>query len=147
MGQLVADVNTMREKMHEGHPNRSALFDLKHDAGGMVDIEFIVQCLVLAHSHAHPDLTRNLGNIALLRMAGELGLIPADLAGAVADAYRTYRRLQHRLRLDGLEHARVDPQSVAAERRHVQALWQLVLRPRAGPSNDAKIGTPATHTP
>jgi glutamine synthetase adenylyltransferase len=65
----------------------------------MVDIEFIVQYLVLAHSHAHPDLTRNLGNIALLRMAGELGLIPAELAGAVADAYRTYRGVQHRLRL------------------------------------------------
>ena len=146
IGQLVADVNTMRDRMHEGHPNRSALFDLKHDAGGMVDIEFIVQCLVLAHSHAHPGLTRNLGNIALLRMAGELGLIPAELAGAVADAYRTYRRLQHRLRLDGHEHARVDPQSVAAERGHVQVLWQLVLRPQVDPANDARIGTPALRT-
>jgi [glutamine synthetase] adenylyltransferase / [glutamine synthetase]-adenylyl-L-tyrosine phosphorylase len=48
---LVADVLAMRQKMHDGHPNRSALFDLKHDRGGMVDIEFIVQTLVLLHSH------------------------------------------------------------------------------------------------
>jgi [glutamine synthetase] adenylyltransferase / [glutamine synthetase]-adenylyl-L-tyrosine phosphorylase len=134
--QLVADINAMRAKMHDGHPNRSALFDLKHDTGGMVDIEFIVQCLVLAHSRAHPDLTQNLGNIALLRMAGDLGLIPPDLAGLVADAYRTYRREQHRLRLDGNEHARVDPQTVAREREHVQALWALVLQP-AGPATAA----------
>jgi glutamate-ammonia-ligase adenylyltransferase len=128
---LVADVKDMRAKMHAGHPNRSALFDLKHDRGGMVDIEFIVQTLVLAHSHAHPELTRNLGNIALLRIAGELGLIPVELAAAVGDAYRTYRREQHRLRLDGLAHARLDPALLAAERDRVEALWQRVLGAKA----------------
>ena len=140
--QLITDINAMRAKMHKGHPNRSALFDLKHDAGGMVDIEFIVQCLVLAHSHAHPELTRNLGNIALLRIAGDLGLIPADLAGAVADAYRTYRRAQHRLRLDGNEHARLDPHTVAREREHVQGLWALVLQAEGSGANDGRIGGP-----
>ena len=131
MPPLVEDVNAMREKMHAGHPNKTALFDLKHDPGGMVDIEFIVQTLILAHSHAHPELTRNLGNIALLRMAGELGLIPSGLAQAAADAYRAYRREQHRLRLDGLAHARVEPALLAAERAQVQELWRLVLGERA----------------
>jgi glutamate-ammonia-ligase adenylyltransferase len=75
--------------MHDGHPNRTPLFDLKHDTGGMVDIEFIVQHLVLAESVHHPALTQNLGNIALLRIAGELGLIPRELALCAGDAYRT----------------------------------------------------------
>ena len=68
--RLRADVLTMRQKMLDGHPNRSELFDVKHDRGGMVDIEFCVQYLVLAHAHAQPRLLGNLGNIALLRIAG-----------------------------------------------------------------------------
>ena len=56
---LRTDVLEMRRKMLDGHPNTSALFDLKHDRGGMVDIEFIVQYLVLAHAHARPELIRN----------------------------------------------------------------------------------------
>ncbi len=135
---LAADIAAMRVRMHDGHPNNSALFDLKHDAGGMVDIEFIVQFLVLAHSHAHPELTQNLGNIALLKIAGELGLIPADEAAGVANAYRSYRRAQHRLRLDGHEQARVDPASITDERALVQRLWDRVLPP---PAKTAEAGT------
>ena len=73
----------MRRKMLAGHPNPTPQFDLKHDPGGMVDVEFAVQYLVLAHAHEHPSLTRNAGNIALLAMCGELGLVPAA-AGAGA---------------------------------------------------------------
>ena len=124
---VATDIVAMRAKMHQGHPNRSALFDLKHDPGGMVDIEFIVQYLVLTQSDRHPELTRNLGNIALLRIASDLALIPAELAQAVADAYRDYRRAQHRLRLDGHAEARVDPASVRTQRGLVNALWHHVL--------------------
>src|SRR5690606_5683640 len=120
--KLRDDVRAMRARMREGHPNRSELFDLKHDRGGMVDIEFIVQYLVLAHSGEHPALLDNVGNIALLGRAGELGLLDAELAGRTADAYRDYRRLQHQFRLDGTT-ARVDPESVADEREAVQAAW------------------------
>jgi hypothetical protein len=55
---------------------RDTVFDLKHDPGGLVDVEFIVQYLVLGHSHAHHELTGNKGNIALLKMAADAGLIP-----------------------------------------------------------------------
>ena len=137
--QLADDIAAMRVKMHDGHPNHSTLFDLKHDTGGMVDIEFIVQYLVLAHSAQHPGLTRNLGNIALLGIAGELGLIRPDLARAVADAYRTYRRQQHRLRLDGHAQARVEPVAIERERRDVKALWALVLAVPEGAVNDDRI--------
>ncbi|MEO8752972.1 MAG: bifunctional [glutamate--ammonia ligase]-adenylyl-L-tyrosine phosphorylase/[glutamate--ammonia-ligase] adenylyltransferase [Casimicrobiaceae bacterium] len=124
---LRADVVAMRRKMHAGHPNPTRRFDLKHDAGGMVDIEFTVQYLVLAHAHAHGALTRNAGNIALLALAGELGLVPAALAASVADAYREYRRLQHKVRLTGAAHARVEPEPQAARRAAVTALWAHVF--------------------
>ena len=126
-GALAVDVVAMRRKMHAGHPNRTTLFDLKHDTGGMVDIEFTTQYLVLAHAHRHPILTRNAGNIALLGFAGELGLAPPALAAAVADAYREYRRLQHKVRLTGAAHARVDPAPQAARRAAVEALWEHVF--------------------
>jgi len=121
------EIVQMRHKVAEGHPNQTELFDLKHDRGGMVDIEFTVQYLVLLHSRAHAQLTRNAGNIALLREAGELGLIDAGLAVAVGDAYRLFRARQHQLRLDGHGHARVAPASVADQTAHVRALWRAVF--------------------
>ena len=124
---LAEGVVGMRRKMHAGHPNPTREFDLKHDAGGMVDIEFTVQYLVLAHAHRHALLTRNAGNIALLGFAGDLGLAPPPLAAAVADAYREYRRLQHKVRLTGAAHARVDPLPQAARRAAVVALWTHVF--------------------
>jgi glutamate-ammonia-ligase adenylyltransferase len=130
--QLATEVLTMRQKLLEAHPNRSGLFDLKHDRGGMVDIEFIVQHLVLAHSRAHYELTGNLGNIALLHMAGALGLVPAARARAAADAYRDYRRLQHRLRLNGAEYARVERTAVAAHVEATTALWATVFGAAGG---------------
>jgi len=125
--RLARDVLEMREKMHAAHPNRSQQFDLKHDRGGMIDLEFIVQYLVLAHAHAHPELVGNLGNIALLGIAGALGLIPAALAGECQDAYREFRRRQHALRLEGAQYARVAPQAVEDRVRAVRALWDAVF--------------------
>ena len=117
-------VSLIRQKMQAGHPNRTEQFDVKHDPGGMVDIEFIVQFLVLAHAHRHRDLTANLGNIALLKMAGGFDLIPPPLAAQAADAYREYRKLQHKVRLTGAPHARVDPAEQAERRDVVRALWE-----------------------
>jgi len=126
-GKLAAEVVEMRRRMHDGHPNPTPLFDLKHDPGGMVDIEFAVQYLVLTQASAHPGLTRNAGNIALLRLAGDLGLAPSDLTRAVADAYRDYRKQQHALRLAGARHARIDPERFAGQREAVFALWRHVF--------------------
>jgi glutamate-ammonia-ligase adenylyltransferase len=130
INQLRLEILEMRRKVHAGHPNPSADFDLKHDAGGMVDLEFIVQFLVLGYSNTYPQFIGNLGNIALLRIAGEVGLIQIEVAQAVGDAYRLLRARQHRLRLDGAEKTRVDlglePKLVWA-REVVLTLWQEIF--------------------
>jgi glutamate-ammonia-ligase adenylyltransferase len=122
--KLRDEIVAMRQKMHDGHPNKSALFDIKHDAGGMVDIEFIVQYLVLAHAHAHPELVENKGNLALLQRAADAGLIPPESARPVAQLYRELRRIQHAMRLNNLS-PRVEPD--ALDISACLALWKVVL--------------------
>jgi len=124
---LKREVATMRKKLLDGHPNRSRLFDLKHDRGGIIDVEFAVQFLVLAHSHAHAELTGNIGNLALLKLAARLRLVEQDRAQAAHDAYRRFRALQHGLRLQGERYARVTPESVADSRQAVLELWKEVI--------------------
>ena len=125
--KLQSEILGMRKKMHDAHPNRSPMFDLKHDDGGMIDIEFMVQFLVLRHAAAHPELTGDIGNIALLKLCGQLGLIDAALAGQVANAYRLFRRLQHQIRLRGEERARVAVERISKERASVEALFAQVF--------------------
>ena len=125
------EILVMRRKMLEAHPNTSSLFDIKHDRGGIIDVEFMVQYLVLGHAHAHQELTANSGNLALLKTAAGLGLIAQDPAGAVHGAYRRFRELQHQQRLAGERFARVDARSVAQEVNAVKTLW-LALFGAAG---------------
>jgi glutamate-ammonia-ligase adenylyltransferase len=127
LATLRRDIVAMRAKMLEAHPNTSGLFDIKHDPGGIIDVEFIVQHLVLGYSHDHAELTGNIGNLALLKLAGRLGLIPGDRALQVHDAYRRFRQMQHSLRLQGEKFARVPPAEVAAAAAEVRALWREVF--------------------
>jgi glutamate-ammonia-ligase adenylyltransferase len=121
LGKLREEILAMRRKMLDGHPNDTPLFDIKHDRGGMVDIEFMVQYLVLAHAHHYPQLTGNLGNLALLKLAAELGLIPADLAERVRTLYRALRQMQHRFRLNSQQQCRVSPEEIDTQAS--EKLW------------------------
>jgi glutamate-ammonia-ligase adenylyltransferase len=124
---LRREIAAMRTKIFDAHPNPTALFDLKHDHGGIIDVEFIVQFLVLGHAQAHRELTANIGNLALLMLAGQLGLIPRAQGLAVHDAYREFRRRQHRMRLAGEKYARVAPDEVSEHVHAVCALWESVF--------------------
>jgi len=124
---LKKEVLEMRQKMLDAHPNPSGQFDLKHDRGGIIDVEFAVQYLVLAHAHAHPELTRNVGNLALLGSAAELGLITPEVAEGTRDAYRHFRQWQHALRLQGAQYARITAEQAGPFVASVRQLWQIVL--------------------
>lgn len=122
---LRKEILEMRQKMFDGHPNGTGLFDIKHDRGGMVDIEFMVQYLVLAYSHQYPQLTANIGNLALLKLAGELGLIPAELAEQTRTLYRALRRMQHRIRLNNQSPCRIERGMI--ETAASNQLWEILF--------------------
>jgi [glutamine synthetase] adenylyltransferase / [glutamine synthetase]-adenylyl-L-tyrosine phosphorylase len=127
LSALKREIVAMRKKMHDAHPNRSGLFDVKHDAGGIIDVEFVVQYLVLGYAQRYPELTGNIGNLALLKLAVSLGLLPAELAEAAREAYREFRQQQHALRLQGSPYARVEASTLAPHAQAVVRLWQEVF--------------------
>jgi glutamate-ammonia-ligase adenylyltransferase len=92
----------------------------------MVDAEFVVQYLVLMHTATHPELAENVGNIALLQRAQEVGLLSPGVGQAAANAYRELRRVQHRARLDE-EPTDVTAGNLQAECYAVRALWREVM--------------------
>jgi glutamate-ammonia-ligase adenylyltransferase len=124
---LRLEVIAMRQKMLDAHPNPSNMFDLKHDRGGIIDVEFIVQYLVLGYAHEHAELTGNIGNLALLQLAAKLKLIPRNLADSAHAAYTHYRQQQHRLRLQSARYARVPRDDFAKHIDAVLALWKKVF--------------------
>lgn len=123
---LAAEIVAMRGKVRAAHPVRGTRFDVKHSPGGMVDVEFVVQYLVLLHSRAHPELRANTGNINLLRRAETAGLLEPGMGEAAARAYRALRQIQHRARLDEAP-TQVDASEVQDASSAVLALWQHVL--------------------
>lgn len=125
VADLQTEVLNMRNKMLETHPAQAS--DVKHRRGGIVDIEFIVQFLILAHAHSLPALTANSGNIALLEVAAQNGLIDAAAAEHARTAYRQLRRLQHQHRLNGNELNIEMIAPLEAELGAVQALWQQLF--------------------
>jgi glutamate-ammonia-ligase adenylyltransferase len=125
--KLKAEVLGMREKMRKTHSLPAAEFDIKHSVGGIIDVEFLVQYLVLAHAPQYPQLTQNIGNIALLQQLAALHIIDHDLAEKNVDAYRQYRQMQHMLKLQGAAHLKVALTQVETHAAAVIALWQQVL--------------------
>jgi [glutamine synthetase] adenylyltransferase / [glutamine synthetase]-adenylyl-L-tyrosine phosphorylase len=129
--KLKNDIAKMRQKMLDGHPNKSDLFDIKHDRGAMVDIEFMVQYLVLGHAFECEELFQNAGNIALLKIAAKAKLIPENLANECANAYRTFRQRQHAIRLNdsssGAAPCRVSIADFEPERTSVLGLWEWLF--------------------
>ncbi len=123
---LREEIRAMRERVRAGHPGKAHVFDVKHSPGGMVDIEFAVQFLVLAHSHAHHALRANIGNIALLQAAQDAGLLPGDTGAEAARAYRALRQVQHSTRLNE-EATHWDWHASSEARAAGLALWVAVF--------------------
>ncbi|MCA3150042.1 MAG: bifunctional glutamine synthetase adenylyltransferase/deadenyltransferase, partial [Rhodocyclaceae bacterium] len=127
-GDIVDMRRRMRESKHSDHP--AGTFDIKQGVGGLVDLEFIVQFLVLAHAAQVPELTGNIGNIALLQVAASRGLVDPTLAQAAQVAYRTLRRTQHAMQLAGRDPARAPVDALDSHAAAVDALWQAAIGAR-----------------
>jgi glutamate-ammonia-ligase adenylyltransferase len=123
---LREEIGSMRDKVRSAHPVKGTQFDVKHSPGGMVDIEFAVQFLVLSQGCKHPGLLDNVGNIALLLRAQECGLLPAPVGENAAAAYRVLRQIQHKARLDEVP-TQVGDGVAQTERAAGLALWAAVF--------------------
>ncbi len=122
--QLLADVVAMREKMREhlASPAGESGFDLKHDQGGIVDIEFMVQYRILASAEMHPELAHYTDNVRQLDGLADAGCIAVNEAEALKAAYVRYRALNHEAILAGRP-GRIDDALVSDERAEVTRLW------------------------
>ncbi|MFF7706356.1 bifunctional [glutamate--ammonia ligase]-adenylyl-L-tyrosine phosphorylase/[glutamate--ammonia-ligase] adenylyltransferase [Pseudomonas sp. NPDC007930] len=132
---LAEQVSQMRAKMRDNLGTRAteagrganafdgtAAFDLKQDAGGIVDIEFMVQYAALAWSGAHPALLRYTDNIRILEGLEQAGLLSPSDAALLREAYKAYRSASHRLALQK-QPAKVPADQFEAERRAVMRIW------------------------
>ncbi|MDJ0813472.1 MAG: bifunctional [glutamate--ammonia ligase]-adenylyl-L-tyrosine phosphorylase/[glutamate--ammonia-ligase] adenylyltransferase [Woeseiaceae bacterium] len=121
------DVLNMRRRMRASlDKSGEGLFDLKQGAGGIGDIEFIVQYLVLSNAAANPAVYFYTDNIRQLDALAEGGFIDADTANRLQDVYRRYRRCLHHLALDN-QKPLVATDEFTAERQFVEDLWKQVL--------------------
>lgn len=124
---LGEEVRAMRQRLRQEHSRpRSGWFDLKHDPGGIIDIEFLVQFLVLAHAAEHPALVRWSDNVRQLETLIQSGILAPATAGRLREAYLTFRAASHRLSLQ--EKPALIPADQATEnRRRVVSAWQAFL--------------------
>jgi glutamate-ammonia-ligase adenylyltransferase len=126
-GQLREDVLSMRERMRAEHGRtREGQFDLKHDRGGIADIEFLAQYWVLRHVREHPPLAEFADTIRHLESVGSAALVDHRVIDRLVDAYRAFRKAAHHLSLEQLP-AIVEAGEFAAERAAVAGLWERVM--------------------
>ena len=121
---LAQEIIAMREKMFTTHPPKDE--DVKYARGGVVDVEFIVQYLILAYANKLPQLLDNYGNIALLHIAADAGLISHTLADQARTAYRFYRQQQHNTRLRDADKVEIN-EEVMGYYQSVRELWAQVF--------------------
>ncbi|QEY65279.1 bifunctional [glutamate--ammonia ligase]-adenylyl-L-tyrosine phosphorylase/[glutamate--ammonia-ligase] adenylyltransferase [Metapseudomonas lalkuanensis] len=133
---LRAEVSEMRAKMRGNLGTRetaagtaanafeaAAAFDLKQDAGGIVDIEFMVQYAALAWSRQHPELVRYTDNIRILDGLEQAKLLSGDEVRLLQEAYKAYRSAAHRQALQK-QPGVVSGDQFLAERQGVMRIWR-----------------------
>jgi [glutamine synthetase] adenylyltransferase / [glutamine synthetase]-adenylyl-L-tyrosine phosphorylase len=123
--KLWAEIVEMRRKIRADRKHDPQ--DIKYIEGGVVDLEFCVQALVLLEGPNHPALRENKGNHTLLRRAGALGLLDDAAAVAAADAYLALRARAHRAALNDEEKVKLAPGELAPEREAVTRLRQALF--------------------
>ena len=130
--QLRQDVVSMRHKMRDNLGSKPdatgtrSRFHLKQDAGGMVDIEFIAQYCVLRYSAEHPELLQWTDNMRILDTVEQVGLLTAEQAGQLREAYLAYRQAAHDASMQKVP-SEVPADQFTGHRANVSAVWQQLL--------------------
>ena len=121
--EVVEMRNKMRASLVRGRANE---FDIKQGFGGMTDIEFIGQFLVLAHAHEFPDMVLWSDNVRIFEECARLGLLPSAQAKQIIEAYLSIRNCYHKRSLQGRDRV-VKHGELAYERALVQKCWQEIM--------------------
>ncbi len=130
--ELRKEIVKMRERMRaELDSSDATLFDLKQGEGGIADLEFLVQYLLLLNAVAHPDVLTWTDNIRQLECLANARLLSAETAETLTAIYRAYRKRLHRLTLDGAS-PRVSSEEFASERDIVRDIWRRELGTGSG---------------
>jgi len=125
--QLRDEVRSMRIKMRANlDKTRAGWFDLKQGAGGIADIEFMVQYAVLRWACDHPDLTTWTDNIRLLETLINRGLLAASIGTDLRLAYKALRAAYHRHALQDTA-GLVEDAQLGPERQSVIAIWRQLM--------------------
>lgn len=121
------EVVEMRNKMRRALDKSTEFeFDIKHGRGGIVDIEFMVQYLVLAYANQQPGLVKWPDNMRILDELKDTGLLENKAIEQLQDHYRTYRGLYHKLALQN-QKALVDANQLKKQRDDVIKVWNHVM--------------------
>ena len=124
---LKTDVREMREKMRDALAAKtSGQFDLKQGKGGIADIEFLVQFLILANAQKISDLSEFTDNVRQLEALARHGIISQTEADTLKTAFCTYRDIGHKQVLQG-DKALIDVEELAGLREMVQSIWERII--------------------
>ena len=127
LSELANEVVSMREKMRTHLAKGDAEnIDLKQDAGGIADIEFIVQFMLLAHTSSFPSLARWSDNVRILADLATLSLMTKTETDTLSEAYLEYRNYAHRLALQNATLVAINPSIIALQTK-VKAIWNKYL--------------------
>jgi [glutamine synthetase] adenylyltransferase / [glutamine synthetase]-adenylyl-L-tyrosine phosphorylase len=125
------EVRKMRERMRENLSKaKPGQLDLKQDAGGIADLEFLVQFWMLKWADRYPEIVTFSDNIRQLESLASGNLVPQSLVDFLVDTYRQYRQRLHRLSLDGAKDVVSEDEFVDARRGVIQ-VWEQVMREAA----------------
>ena len=111
---------------HGEKTQKKPLFHLKQDAGGIVDIEFMVQYAVLAWAHQQPQLGEYTDNIRILEVLQTSGFLASTHAADLIEVYQCYRERSHRLALQK-QPSSIPADAFVGQRKQVQDIWQQLL--------------------
>lgn len=132
--RLRQEVSDMRHKMRDqlgseakSKRENTALFNLKQDAGGIVDIEFMVQYAALAWAYQAPKIVQYTDNIRILGSLEEAGLLDATSVAQLIAAYKAYRSTGHRLALQQQEAILAGEGLFEVEREQVSRIWHQLI--------------------
>jgi glutamate-ammonia-ligase adenylyltransferase len=126
LGELAGQVTAMRARMLKARRPQPGRFDVKHDPGGLNDVEFLVQYFLLANAHAHPDLVHHSDHMRQLDALVETGCLGPNKGEDLQSIYLEFRTRLHRDALDESDGV-VETGELDAQRERVISIWQEVF--------------------